>query len=185
MRAAILGMLLLAPCNGSTDIQSLYEKGRLFDLRDAVAEDQATPFLRAVVACSFNDHLSCLAETQAILDSTPSPELAAKVYDLIIAFHFVHGQWDKALGAAEAQAALSGGSKGAGDICGLCRAFAPHGPLAVEHSDHSSIHVLYKNAHVPFRINGRPYHGYIDTGANISSLSESALQAQRRKSNTM
>ena len=170
-------MLLVATCCGAADFQSLYDKKQLFDLRDAIADGQAPAFFRVVVACAFNDQPLCLSESKAFLDSKPSPELAGKVYDdILFDFHFSHGRWAEALAALEAGVALRGESEDPDNLRELCRAILRHGPLAVERSAHSTIHVLYKNAHAPFSVNGRPYRGYLDTGANLSLMSESAAQ---------
>ena len=158
MRDPFRGILLLATCCAAADLQSLYDKRQLFDVRDSVASGQAAPFFRAVVACAFNDQVSCLAESKAIIDSKPSPDLAIKVYDLLFDLHFAHGRWAEDLAAVEAEMALPGESEDPGNSRGLCRALLRHGPVTVERSAYSSIHVLYKNAHVPFSVNRRLYY---------------------------
>ena len=131
MRVPILGILFLTACYGAPDLQSLYDRGHL-DLRDAVAAGPAPPFFRAVVACAFNDQTLCLREANAALDSKPSPDLAAKVYDLLSNHHFVHGRWAEALAALEAAAALRGESEDPADGRAFFRALAAHGPVTVQ-----------------------------------------------------
>ena len=176
MRLPLVGLLLWAACCGAADLQSLYDRKQFFDLRDALAGGQAPPFFRVAVACSFNDQDSCLGESKLFLDSKPSPGLAGEVYGLLCDFHFAHGRWSEALAALEGDVARRGDSEDPDNLRELFRLLARHGPVTVERSAHSSIHVLYKNAHVPFSVNGRPYHGYLDTGAGISMLSESAAK---------
>lgn len=175
MRLPIL--ILLAACCGAADLQSLFDRGMLFDLRDAVAGDPHAPAVfRAAVACAFNEEGACLSESKAILNSHPLREVADHVYDVLGDFHYARGRWSDVLADLDAQVAAVGEFEGAAEDRAVLRALLKHGDVAVVRAEHSSIHVLYKNAHVPFEANGRSYHGYVDTGANISLLSESAAR---------
>jgi predicted aspartyl protease len=175
-QTGLLLMLLGATCHGVTEVEELSLIVEGLKVRDAVAAGQTPPFFRAAVACAFNDRVSCLAETKATLDSNPPAEVAGKVYEMLIDLHFEHGRWAEALAALDSLVALRGESEDPDNMRDMLRVFLRHGPVTVERSAPSSIHVLYKNAHVPFTVNGRPYHGYLDTGANVSMLTESAAR---------
>ncbi len=176
MRTSLIGLFLLSTCCCAADLQSLYDKKQFFDLRDAVVSGETSPFVRAVVACSFNDEKACLSESKAFWNSSPSQDLAIEVYDNLFGFHVARGHWQEALAVMEAEVALRGEAEDHDNLREMCRAFLRHGPLIVDHVEHSSIRVLYKNAHVPVTVNGRGYRGYVDSGANISMISESAAR---------
>lgn len=160
----------------AADLQSLYEKRKLFDLRDHVVSGQSTPFLRTVIACTFNDESACPREAHSLLGTHPPDDIAIKTLDLLFDFYFSRGQWKPALEAVEAEVALRGESEDPDNMREMCRALLKHGSMQIDRSGHSEIRVLYKNAHVPFQVNGKTFNGFVDTGANISFLSESAAQ---------
>ena len=177
MRPPVLSVLLLAAASSyATDLQSLFDRKQLFDLRDAVQGAEAPPFFRAAVACSFQDEDRCLAESKAFLNSNPPKDLAIKMHEVLFGFNLARGRWSEALADMETEVALGGESEDPNHAREMCRAFLRHGPVSVDRSAYSRIHVLHKNAHVPITVNGRRYRGYLDTGANLSMISESAAK---------
>jgi hypothetical protein len=175
VRILLIAAMLALTCGGA-DLEDLYKRKYLFDLRDAVAKQEAPAFYRAVVACSFAPQECCPGEVKAFLEANPDPKLAIAAYDRLFEYHMARAQWAEALVAVEREVAIGGESQDPQNLRAMCRAFLRHGPMTAQRIGYSKIHVLYKNAHVPITANGKHYSAYVDTGANLSLLSESAVE---------
>jgi len=156
-------------------LKSLYDAHQWFKLRDAIADGEAPLFYRAAVACVFNDPQSCEQLAGEFLKSAPPPELAGKAHDLLDGLYFRTRRFRLALSELEAQIEVHP-SADAQNARALYRALSQLPEQSVVERRESTIHVLHKDDFVPVTLNGQPFKAFVDTGANVSVIAESAAK---------
>src|SRR6267378_1411286 len=102
--------LLISLCFGAqkndTNLKSLYDSHRWFELRDAVRTGDARAFYQGAVACAFNDERRCENRLRNVFKSAPGSDEAVEAHRILGSTYFTHGQYKKALAQVNAILAL-------------------------------------------------------------------------------
>jgi hypothetical protein len=97
--------VLLQPVHAqdsSTELKSLYDSHRWFELRDEVAKTHAPGFYKGAVAAAFNQLPEAETDLHAIIADDPSGDLGLEARELPIALFYRTGNYHEALADATA-----------------------------------------------------------------------------------
>jgi hypothetical protein len=165
-----LGSLCFGAQESETDLKSLYDSHRWFELRDSVRRGGASFFYQGAVACAFNHAHRCERKFGNVFHSTPTSDQAVEAHRILASNYFIHGEYKKALAQVDAILALRPADADAlsGRPVIAVLADSPDQKLAGRHTT-----VKLQEGGLPFSING--VHGtyWFDTGAELSVLTES------------
>lgn len=167
-------LLLASLCFGAgkhdSNLNSLYDAHRWFDLRHAVATKPAPPFYRGAVECAFNDVRRCEKDLRSFLKTDSRSDLALEAHRILINAYYRRGQNKKALEQVDAALKLK---PDASDVLG-------RRPLISVLSDFpdqaATLHpssLKLADGGLPFSINGVQGTYWFDTGAELSVMTES------------
>ena len=167
--------VLLAPlCFGArqddSNLKSLYDSHRWFELRDSVRKGGASAFYRGAVACAFNDVHQCEKKFRDVFNSAPRSDEAVEAHRILASAYFTHGEYKKALAQVDAILALRRTDADALNGRPVLSAVAdtPDLQLTGRHT-----RVEFRDGGLPFSIKGTHATYWFDTGAELSVLTES------------
>jgi hypothetical protein len=76
-----------------TDLETLYDEHRWFELRDAI-DETAPALFRGAVACVFNDGSRCEKTLRSVIQAAPRSEEAAEARGLLLSLQLRQGFCD-------------------------------------------------------------------------------------------
>ena len=76
----ILASLCVAAPNDNTNLKSLYDKHRWFELRDSIRKGSASAFYQGAIACAFNDVRRCEKKFRDVFNSPPRSDEAVEAH---------------------------------------------------------------------------------------------------------
>jgi hypothetical protein len=157
-----------------TDLKTLYDEHRWFELRDAI-DDTAPALSRGAVACVFNDGSRCEATLRSVIRSAPRSEGAAEARGLLLSLYHRAGRFRRAVAEIDGLLATYPDNSSLKNARALFGAMARYADQSIARRRHSTIRYRMKggNLFVPVSIRGRAGHYIVDTGANFSLMSES------------
>jgi predicted aspartyl protease len=173
--AALWAFLVLSPrCfGGASDevsLKALYGGHRWFELRDAVAKGGAPLFYHGAVACAFNDLHRCEKQLASVIKSQPKSDQALQAHRLLTHAYLRQGKYREALTQADAVLALKPGDSDVQGDRPLLAVLSESPEQRVSHRQFTSVHL--EDAGLPISINGMRATYWIDTGANVSAISQ-------------
>jgi len=153
-----------------TNLKSLYDSHRWFELRDSVRKGGASAFYRGAVACAFNDVHQCEKRFRDVFNSAPRSDEAVEAHRILASAYFTHGEYKKALAQVDAILALRPSDADALNGRPVLSAVAdtPDLQLTGRHT-----RVELQDGGLPLSINGTHATYWFDTGAELSVLTES------------
>jgi tetratricopeptide (TPR) repeat protein len=175
---------LLLPPGEITQLQELREKGLFFQLREALEQpgwkDGETLFYRAVVENRFGRESAAIGDLQKFLASRPQPPLQRTAEEELAAAFLRAGRYgDSARALGEALRATPADDADRADTENsqeLYQALSDVPPQSIEFGESTPLQAS-RNAlgswDVPVEANGRAGEWIFDTGANLSTLTES------------
>lgn len=167
---------ILSPCfcfsasNDDTNLKSLYESHRWFELRDSLRKGAAPLFYQGAVACAFNDLRSCERKLARVIKSEPQPQIAIEAHRVLAAAYFRLGKYREALPHVDAILAVHPDDSDVKDDRPLLAALRDSADQSVVRRASTTLEM--KDA-LPIEINGVQGTYWFDTGADVSALSES------------
>ena len=167
-------VLLASFCFGAqkddTNLKSLYDNHRWFELRDSIREGGASAFYQGTIACAFNDVRRCEKKFRDVFNSAPRSDEAVEAHRTLASAYLTHGEYKKALAQVDAILALRPTDADALGGRPVLAAFAdtPDQQIARRHTT-----VQLEDGGLPFSINGVHATYWFDTGAELSVLTES------------
>jgi len=167
---AILSSSCFGAKKDDTNLKSLYDSHRWFELRDTVRKGGASPFYQGAVACAFNHVRPCEKKFRDVFNSAPKSDDAVKAHRILASAYLIHGEYRKALAQVDAILVLKPTDADAlGDRPVLAAlADAPDQQIAGRHTS-----LQLQDGGLPFSINGVHATYWFDTGAELSVLTES------------
>jgi hypothetical protein len=166
--------LLISLCFGAqkndTNLKSLYDSHRWFELRDAVRTGNARAFYQGAVACAFNDERRCENRLRNVFKSAPGSDEAVEAHRILGSTYFTHAQYKKALAQVNAILALRPTDPDALSGQPVLAALADTPDQQINRR-HTTVQLEYGG--LPFSINGVHATYWFDTGAELSVLTES------------
>jgi hypothetical protein len=103
---ALLASLCIGAQKDDTNLKSLYDSHRWFELRDSIRKDGAPAFYEGAVACAFNDVRRCEKRFGDVFNSAPRSDEAVEAHRILASAYFTHGEYKKALVQVDAILAL-------------------------------------------------------------------------------
>jgi predicted aspartyl protease len=146
----------------------------MFLLRDEVSRHPGSPdFYSGEVACAFNDTATCEERFKKVIAAEPDSIAAKQVHHTLAYALFREGRYGRSLGEIEALLAIDPKDADAKDTRPFFEALSHFPDQAVQESGTSKATVQMDGGKLPLLINGRKASYFFDTGANLSTLSES------------
>ena len=167
--AAVLFLTLLAP-----DFHALYDTHQWFALRDALrAATDAPPFFHAAVAAAFNDN-TAEGSLRTAIESSDDPELQADARTWLIYLRMRGGRYNEALAEVDRGLSVHPDSDSLKNARALFASLARFPDQSVNKWRASRLHYRIRGGNVvaPAKLNGRSVDAILDTGANLSLVSE-------------
>jgi hypothetical protein len=181
------GFLLCCLSLHAADIARLHDlefRDRIFDLRTAIGpapgDDSETLFYRALLAGRFGHEESAIEDLHRFLATRPSPELERKANEELASalvrigrYGEASAAWTEALRLTPEADEDRGGNENARDLFAALRDVPPQ---SVEFGDGGPVRATGSHGiqwNVPVEVGGHPAVWIFDTGASISTLSES------------
>ena len=168
-----LGSVCFGAQESETDLKSLYDSHRWFELRDSVRRGGASFFYQGAVACAFNHAHRCERKLANVFHSTPTSDVAVEAHRILASNYFIHGQYKKALAQVDAILALRPTDA---DALSGRPVIAVLGDTPDQKLVGRQTTVKLQDGGLPFSINGVHATYWFDTGAELSVLTESEAQ---------
>ena len=166
----MLASLSFGAQNDNSNLKSLYESHRWFELRDSIGKGGASAFYQGAVACAFNDARRCVNKFREVFNSAPKSDEAVEAHRTLASAYFTRGEYRKALAQVDAILALRPTDADAlgGHPVLAALADTPDQRIAGRHTT-----LQLQDGGLPFSINGVQATYWFDTGAELSVLAES------------
>jgi predicted aspartyl protease len=164
-----------AGASRDSDLKSLYETHQWFKLRDAVRAVKATPFYRGAVAYAFNDFKQAQKYLQDVIKSAPKSEQASEARGLLIYVFQRAGGYRQAMSQIEELLAAESDNTNLKNARSFFAELSQYPEQSVTRRNYSSIRCRTHdgNLFVPLSVDGKSADYILDTGANVSTISES------------
>jgi predicted aspartyl protease len=167
-------VLLASLCFGAqeedTNLKSLYDNHRWFDLRESIRQGHASAFYQGVVACAFDDMRRCEKKLRNVFNSAPSSDNAIEAHRTLASTYLTHGAYKRALAQVEAILAVRPADADALSDRPVLAALADVPDQRIQGS-HTTVQL--EDGGLPFSINGVHATYWFDTRAELSVLTES------------
>ncbi len=167
---AVLASLCFGAQKDDTNLKSLYDSHRWFELRDSVRKGGASAFYQGAIACAFNDVHRCEKKFRDVFNSAPKSDEAVEAHRILASAYFIHGEYKKAL--AQVNAILTLRPTDA-DALGGHPVLATLADIPDQRISGRHTTVQLEDGGLPFSINGVHATYWFDTGAELSVLTES------------
>lgn len=156
-------------------LKALYDTHRCFDLREAEEQGAIPAFYRAVVACSFREQKRCDKGLAKIVRDAPRSDDAYEALSLSADFNLAAGRYHLALANVKAMLRMRPADQDAQNGQALLAALTAFPDQKTIRYESSTVAVakLDGNVGTAVSINGKEATYIFDTGANVSSISES------------
>ena len=145
------------------------------------APPQISPSLlcQGVLDASFDRRESALKRLQRVIKSAPQGVEAYRAHEALLQLYFRAGQYRKSLAEADAMLTAKPTAKDILDLRPLLSAFSQHPDLSIarKRSMLPYVRLNDNNPHLPVLVNGKQATYYMDTGANVSVMSDAAARS--------
>jgi tetratricopeptide (TPR) repeat protein len=149
---------------------------QMFLLRDEVNRHPGTTdFYSGEVACAFNDTATCEERFKKVVATQPNSIAAKKVHHVLAYAAFREGRYGRALREIDALLAIDPKDDDANDTRPFFEALSHFPDQAVQEGRIRKAAVQMDDGKLPLLINERKASYFFDTGANLSTLSESEV----------
>lgn len=172
--------------NGSSaraepELEQLYRSHRWFELRDAIPRCSEASFYSGAVAAVFNELDECKKLFQSMIQSSPASRQAREAHQILAWMYARGGEFSSALSKLQALAALQEDTAELARGIDLYAALARYPQQRVVERGLSDLSYKKLDGYifVPLQVNGRAAHFMVDSGANISLITESQARELR------
>ena len=147
---------------------------QMFLLRDALTRRPQSPaFYAGEVACAFNNTATCEEKFKKVLALEPKSATAKQVHHILAYVAMREGRYERSLHEIDAVLALDPNDSDANGTRPFMEALSHFPDQAVQVRGTSKARVHMDGGKLPLLINGKKASYFFDTGANLSTLSES------------
>src|SRR6516162_638770 len=178
MRLQVLGLtILLFPVALSvlaaqSELRKQSDAHQMFLLRDALSRrPRSSDFYVGEVACAFNETSTCEETFQKVLAAEPKPAAAKQIHQMLAGVALREGRYRRALQEIDALLLVDPNKSDAKGSRPLIEVLSRFPDQAVQGA--STATVQMDDSKLPLLINGTRASYFFDTGANLSTLSES------------
>ncbi|MGD1106864.1 MAG: aspartyl protease family protein [Terracidiphilus sp.] len=179
--ALIPVLLIAALANAQTgdSLRSLYDQHRYFELRDAIKDQNAPPLYLGAVASAFNDTKRAEKYLNRVIKLEPASDDAYEAHGQLAYLYARLGRNREVVQQFDRMLAMRPNSPDVQNMRPLFAGFSryPDQSLGKKHSTKVSGATVSKDGlTIPVSIHGKALHWGVDTGANISVISEAEAQ---------
>jgi len=163
------------------------ELHQMFLLRDALSKHaRASDFYAGEVACAFNDTATCEEKFKNVLAVEPTSPQAKQIHDILANIAMREGRYGRCLHEIDALLAVDPSNSDAKTTRPFIEILSHFPDQAVRKSGNGKTSVHMNDGKLPLLINGGKASYFFDTGANLSTVSESdalrfAMEIQEAK----
>ena len=169
----LLGLTPLASTD-KPELLRLSDAHQMFVLRDALIGRPSPPdFYVGEIACAFNDTATCEEKFRRVLTSEPKSTAAKKIHHILAYAAMREGRYGRSIHEIDALLELDPNDSDAKSTRPFIDALSHFPDQAVQGNGSSKETVQMDDGKLPLLINGRKAFYFFDTGANLSTLSES------------
>jgi predicted aspartyl protease len=155
--------------------KKLCEAHRLFTLRDAIAGADAPAIYKGTIEAAFNDAQPAERDLGSVAKSAPNSDEAYHAHELLLYLYLRTGRYQRALEQDDALLAARPGAADAQNVHPLLVALShyPDQSVTQRRSSATRCHMDDGNLFVTISLSGRVASYMLDSGANVSTMSES------------
>ena len=180
MRFNVIGLsllvfsLTLSALDDESELKKQSDTHQMFLLRNALNEHpRSSDFYAGEVACAFDDTQTCEKEFKKVLAAEPKSTAAKQVHHILAYAAMREGRYGRSLHEMDALLAIDPNDSDAKDTRPFIEALSQFPDQAVQWTGPNKATVQMDDGRLPLLINGKKASYFIDTGANLSTLSES------------
>jgi Aspartyl protease len=166
--------------NSESQIQTLYESSQWFALRDAVEHMQAPLFYRAATEYAFNQIKPAQRDLDSVIQAAPHSNNARDARGMLVNLYFRNGLYREAYLQLEATLAEDPNAEGVNNASSMLRALSQSNQIILKRKA-STLPMFMKQegVFIPVSLDGHEAHYSLDSGANLSLMSESEARRLR------
>lgn len=175
IRVTFVGIILLgglAVFAQENSLKTLYEQHRWFELRDAIAHQDAPPLYKGAVASAFNDRNTAEQYLKQAIKLAPASAEALDAHEALANLYIRAGRYHEAVQQLREILRIKPGRADAENALKIFAAWSKHGDQEIQSVRLASVHAD-NDGTLPILIHGQAVHWLLDTGANFSVMSES------------
>ena len=167
--------------DSTTELRSLYDSHRWFELRDAVTRTDSPKFYAGAVAAAFNQVPKAERNLQFVIAHDPSGDSGLEARELLLALFYRTGNYHGALAEAKALLRQKPSATDIVNILPTLQVLSVYGSQSVgkRRPGTMKIDVEDENLVLPVTVNGISGHYIFDNGFSLSGISESEAQRLR------
>jgi predicted aspartyl protease len=177
-KATIIAVLFLAgtamASQASPTFKQLYDQHRWFDLREAIKGRKAPPLYKGAVASAFNHTKAAEKYLKRAIKLKPNSADAEEAHERLVDLYSRLGKYHDALRQLDAALTIKPANPDLTNERALLAAWGKHPDQSLRKARSARIHadVRKNGVTLPLSIHGKTVHWALDTGANISIMSE-------------
>lgn len=175
LRVSSILLYSLAGAQSNSQFNTLYESHRWFELRTAVGQANAPSFYRGAIAASFNDPELAQKHLDSVILSAPRSDDAYRARELLTYLFMRSGRYHRALEQIEAMLSVKPDDASAQNAHLLLAALGryPEQSVTTRRYSRASYRISDGNLFLPVVVNGKSSTYMLDSGADVSAISES------------
>jgi hypothetical protein len=176
--AALVSVLLIAGSATAREapaLKLLYDQHRWFELREAIKNQEAPSLYKGVVASAFNDTKAAEKYLYQTISREPNSDCAEDAHEKLADLYIRLGRYHEAVQQLDQALRIKPASADIVNARAIFTAWSRHRDQSTEGLKSISIRADVSNHGVklPVSIHGKTVHWLLDTGANLSVMSES------------
>jgi Aspartyl protease len=172
--ATLLFCLTLSAVDDQSELKRHSDAHSMFLLRDALSRYRSsTEFYAAEVACAFNDVALCEEKFKSVLADQPKPSDAKQIHDILANVAMREGRYKRCLQEIDALLAVAPSDMDATTTRPFIEVLSRSPDQAVRDAGNGKANLHMEDGKLPLLINGKKASYFFDTGANLSTVSES------------
>src|SRR6202050_593057 len=171
--SVIVSFLALSGLDNQPEFKKQSDAHQMFLLRNALSRHpKSSDFYAGEVACAFNDTPTCEGKFKRVLAGEPKSNTAKQIHHILAYAAMREGRYGRSLQEMDALLAIDPNDSDAKGTRPFVEALSQFPDQTVQRSGGNKVTVQMDDGRLPLVINGKKASYFIDTGANLSTLSE-------------
>jgi hypothetical protein len=160
-----------------SELSRLSDAHQMFLLRDEMSKHPGSPdFYSGEVACAFNDVATCEERFKKVIAAEPKSSAAKQVHHMLAYASLREGRYERSFSEIDAVLAIDPKDGDAKETRPFFEALSHFPDQAVQENGTGKAAVQMDDGRLPLLINGKKASYFFDTGANLSTVTESEAQ---------
>lgn len=172
---AALILVCLAATAESPPLKLLYQQHRWFELREAIKSKEAPALYKGAVASAFNDSKDAEKYLNQAIKQAPNSKDAEEAHEMLAYLYARSGMSHEAVRQFDAILRINPGRQDVENVRPIFNAFSRYPNQSIGKQRRTIVHgkIGKEGIVIPISINGKTVHWGLDTGFNLSIMSES------------